>query len=348
MHQKKRSSGGFSLIEVLISLVLAVGMMAATSALLKNSLDLVDTTTLLGEMNQNARVGINLLSKDLSVAGAGIRFIGAVQLPDGKGASASRYACDEQDCHVANGLFADRRLYPITPGPNKGPEVGGNQTDAVTLMYRDAESRLDQYFLVKMTPSGSQIEFDSRTSPRPDDPIRGIKEGDVLIVHNVNGSAAAVATSVQGFRVNLAANDPLGFNQPSAEHGNVASLANEGTNVYPETSAFKISLVSYFLEADAPTDVRRLMRHVGARPPLAVAENVADFQVTYDIFDDSGGGVTTSDLDDAGGKPNLIRKINLRLVVRAPRRGSSGKRYDYAVLQTSVSARNLAFLDRYQ
>jgi len=348
MQQEKRSSGGFSLIEVMIALVLGVAMLAATSALLRSSLSLVDATTSLGEMHQNARVAVNLVSTDLSMAGAGVRFIGAIQLPDGHGASTSRYACDDEGCYVADSMFTDRRLYPITPGHNKGPDIDGTRTDAVTVMYRDANTRFDQYFLVDITSSGSQITFDPRTDPPPEDPVRGLKRGDILIVHNVNGSAAAVATNVHGFKVNFSASDPLNFNQPSADHGNIGALANEGTHVYPETSAFKVSLVSYFLEATASSNVRRLMRHVGAHPPVAVAENIADFQVTYDIFDDSGGGVTTSDLDDAAGKPNHIRKINLRLAVRSPRLGAFGNSYDYSILQTSVSARNLAFLDRYE
>jgi hypothetical protein len=353
MRKANRSCRGFSLIEILITLGLGIVILAATTSLLRSSLDLVDTTTLVGEMHQNARVGLNLVARDLSMAGWGIPT-GGIQLPEGGSAKMSQYACDEEGCYVDDNSFDDRRLYSITPGSRKGPVVAGNSTDAVTMLYKDPESHFDRYPLTNITSSGSQITFDPATNPAPDDPTRGIKKGDILIVWNTGGYAAAVATNVSGFKVDFANNDPLDFNQPSADHGNIAGLCVKDDKgnpkkpiEYPElTFAFKVSLISYFLEADAATNARRLMRHVGAHAPVAVAENVLDFQVTYDIFDESGAGMT-GNLDDADDRPNLIRKVNLFMTVRTPRLGSLNKRYEYSVLRTSVSARNLAFVDRY-
>ncbi len=89
------------------------------------------------------------------------------------------------------------------------------------------------------------------------------------------------------------------------------------------------------------------MRQVGAHPPVPVAENVENLQITYDIYDeDAVAG--TAELDDAGGTPNLIRKVNITLSTRSPRQSLLGREFQRVSLTTSVGPRNLTYKDRYE
>ena len=93
------------------------------------------------------------------------------------------------------------------------------------------------------------------------------------------------------------------------------------------------------------------MRLVNARVPVPVAENVADLRFTYDTYD-STGNLLNATGDGGMGlatpiSPSLIRTINLaHLTMRSQLRGKSG--YQSMDIQTSVSARNMSFTDRYK
>ncbi len=88
------------------------------------------------------------------------------------------------------------------------------------------------------------------------------------------------------------------------------------------------------------------MRQVSAHPPVPVAENVVDLQMTYDIFDDiTEAGA--ADLPDAGSSLNQIRKINISLAIRSSAESLSDRDSQRIHLTTSVGPRNLTYRDRY-
>lgn len=337
---------GFSLVEAMVTMILGTIILVASLAFLRPAVDIAELILQKGEMQQNARVAVNLIHRDLSIAGTGMQT-GGIQLPDGNGAQNSRFACDQATCYLTNGIFDDKRMYAVTPGNAKGSVINGVSTDVVTLVFKDESVDLDQFPLDAITPSGNQVDFNPATA-NLNDPVVGIRIGDILVLCNANGCAAAVVTQVSGNRVNFAANDPLRFNQPSAAFGNVAALANPGTPAgqYPPTVAFRVQLVTYYLDDSLP-DNPRLFRQVNAQTPSPVAEHVENLQFGYDIFDENTA-VATADLSDAGGFPNQIRKINISISVRSPRQLSGGRGFERMTLATSASARNLAFRDRFE
>jgi hypothetical protein len=112
-------------------------------------------------------------------------------------------------------------------------------------------------------------------------------------------------------------------------------------------------MITYFIQIVPGPDGNdsRLMRQIGARAPTPIAEHIEDLQLTYDVFDDTTGTLNTGLADAATGappipKPNQIRKINLILTARSPRRNAQGN-YDRISFTTSLGPRNLSFHDRY-
>jgi len=302
-------------------------------------------TTQLTEMQQNARVALNLMTQDLSIAGTGFP-LGGIQLPTGTGSQRPRYGCDiDGQCHVAQNA-QDDWLYGITPGDGLGPTINGAATDVVTLVYRDPNLPLDRNVLVSISSPGTSIQVNAGDVSLISDAAHGVKNGDVLVLCNANGCAAGTVTDVSSDTIQFGASDPLNFNQPGVGGGIISSIANSGSPVtYPPTSAYRVLITRYYIDSTTS----RLMRQVNALPPVPVAENVENLQITYDTFDDATLTATTnlSTLPNTYGVLNQIRKINVTVSVRAPSQDTFKAKYERFSLKTSVSARNLAFRDRY-
>jgi prepilin-type N-terminal cleavage/methylation domain-containing protein len=339
-----RNSRGFTLVEALIAIMLTAILLAATLAILRPAGDLSSLVKARGELQQNARVALNSLSRELSISGTGFP-LGGIQLPAGDNSSPSLFACTFGHCYVADNTYQDERLYAVTPGSGRGSSIAGVPTDVVTLSYRDDSYSLDQYPLTYINATGTVIRVDSRTTPAISDPVVGIQAGDFLVLSNANGCAAAVVTSVGSSEIDLRAGDPLRINQVTAEYGNVKALQNPGGG-FPPTRAYRVNVVTYFLDTTIE-DNPRLMRQVSAHEAEPVAEHVENLQLTYDIFEDDTSA-SSSDLPNAGDRPNQIRKINLFVAARSPGERLFGKGFDRTTMRTAVSARNLVFRDRYE
>jgi len=338
---------GFTLIEALISLALATIMFSATLMILRPAIEVTSLAEQRGEMQQNARVAVNFIARELSIAGTGIPM-GGVQLPAGNGSVPPRFACGPEVCYLEGAIFYDNRLYSVAPHAYMGPYVQGGMTDVVTLVYRDETFKLDQYSLVRVNRDGTEITVDPATYPPITDPVNGIRSGDVLIVCNVNGCGAGVVTALDSTTtIRMDPGDPLHFNQTGAEYGNIKSLANPGTDgEYPPTRAFRVNLVTYFIDASRP-DNPKLMRQVNAHEAFPVSEFIESLKFTYDVFDDDTS-ITTANLPDTYGRENQIRKINIEVKTRSQEKSLYRRKYDRTAIKTSVSARNLTFRDRYE
>ena len=341
MRQKALSSRGSSVLELCMSTLLTGVLLLAGGALFRPAMDVSYMLTQRAAMQQSVRSAMDVMSRELALAGNGIPG-GGIQLPDGAGSVPS--ASDSEGCYVTSpdNQYSRARLHALTTGDDKGAVVNGVTTDIMTVAYRDPNSNLDEYPLTEVSVSGNQIRFDTNTSPAYDDPDTGVRSGDVLLLCNMNGCAAGAVTNVQAANgyVDLGA-DPLDINQPTATFGNISSLMSPAS----ETRAFRILVVTYYIDASNP-DALRLMRQVNAHPPQVAAFNVENLQMSYDIFDQNSSTVT-NDLSDAGGTPNQIRKINMSVGARSPVESLFQRGYERLTLTTSVSPRNLRFRDLY-
>lgn len=350
LPSSNRSARGFSLVEFLVSTAAGLVLLAAAVLLFRQLTDIGTTTLRHTDMLQNGRVAVNMMSRDLATAGTGLPNAG-VQLPGGSGAVSALFACDYTGvCYVATNTYSAGRLYALNPGDGLGPAVSGVMTDVVTVAYKDPSSALDQYPLAGISTEGDQLQVSTLTTPPIDDPVNGIVNGDVLLVCNVNGCAVGTVTGVNApaNQISLAAGDCLHFNQPSAGFGNIKSLATPaGSGIYPQTSAFRILVITYYVDATTQPDAPRLMRQVNGQPPIPVAENIENLQLSYDTFDENTS-VATVNLANAGGVPNQIRKVNISITSRARSRQIGRVDYDRITLATSVSPRNLSFKDLYK
>lgn len=358
---------GMTLIEMVIALSLGILVIGVAVNLFSKGLDATFLVSQRAQMQQDTRAAENIMVKDISLAGSGIQ--GGLAVASGTGKN-PRFGCDQTNCYVGNGagiLFPGNYLYPIIPGPGLGTTINGvkGPTDVITVSYTDTTFLLNCYTVAFNKADGTSVTFTTPNPLPPSCPVApqpvtdaavGLKLGDLVLFSNtVNGNQAmavgevtTAAGAASPYTVTFSDPDRLYLNQTAATGGDMAQIT-KGTG----TEAYRLFVITYYLDvlpdpAGVGLGTPRLMRQVNGQTPVPVAENVADLRFTYDTYDDSGNLLT--DLTDAGASqgvsPNMIRKINIKhMTSRSAMNSKTG--YQSLDVQTSVSARNMSFKDRY-
>ncbi|HTS38262.1 MAG TPA: prepilin-type N-terminal cleavage/methylation domain-containing protein [Candidatus Solibacter sp.] len=372
--QRQKSGRGFTLLELMISMALGLIVMAAMASLFKTGMNSTMLVTQRAETQQNMRAAIDLMVKDISMAGAGLPS-GGLQLPTGGGATAAKFGCDQSGtCHVTNHTYAGNFMYGIIPGYTNGVEGGATITaapppainDSITVAYADYNFPLFEYDVTfPSAPDGTSICLTpntafSATPPPAVNGAGGIKAGDLILINGANGvTAVGEATNVTANSITFAQTDPLNMNWTGGTHTNniyaVSSNVGYATCPPPVTvpqttqgTAYRLYVVTYYLTVPGAGQTPRLMRQVNGLTPAPVADDIVNLQFAFDTYNS-----TTSALDanqanpiGVGESPSNIQKVNL--IVMGQSIINNGNKSQNMFLTTSVSARNMAFRDRYQ
>lgn len=371
MRSGKHNARGFTLVELLMAMALGLIVMASTAQLFKGGMDATILVTQSSEMQQSVRSTLNLVAKDISMAGSGMPP-GGLSLPNGAGATPSFFAVDPTKAWLANNTYPTgviggspvvNYMFGIVPGAGNGMELGGpaNLTatgagaDAITVIYADYAFPLNQYTATfpAANPNGDVVNFALPAVVPAGFPLiqsaTGLQVGDLILLNNPTGYAVGEVTGIapgNGTTTNVtfANGDPLNINQSGAAKGNIKSIIAGGNPV-----ATRIWAVTYFMEVPpaATSQPPRLMRQVNGQAPSPVADNIIGFTITYDVCDGTVvvgcSGVANPLL--APYSPSQIHKVNIQVMGQTLQ--SYGNRSRSTVLATSVSTRSLSFKDRY-
>jgi hypothetical protein len=214
----------------------------------------------------------------------------------------------------------------------------------VNILYADNLVPLNETPLAAIGSNGSSMTVDSGT------PITGIpnaiKTGDLIALSNGLGNTLQYVTSVTGQTVYFTAGDPLNLNQPTVNQGSIKQLKDPGTGIFPPTTATRVWLVTYYIDATTDPTVPRLIRRINNQPGQTVALVIEDLQLTYDLVD----GITNPtgvDTPTAPNSPNQIRRANIYIEGRSNAQVRNKEDYLRRTLTTQVSLRSLSFVDRY-
>jgi len=392
MRSSPKSSRGFTLLELMISMAVGLIMIAAAVQLYSSGVDATWVISQKAEMQQDLRSTSDMLLKDISLAGAGMPLGQGIALPSGAGVRPLYgYANGCSNCVNTNGLqypcaaptgTCVPTLFGIIPGYQLGITPPGSTTrsDVITMVYTDTVFALNCYNI--SFPAGGGINPVTFTLPSPlpsscvlppnivtpqpvNDPVVGLQTGDVVFFQNTLGSSSGQAvaevstvakTGTNTYTVTFADSDPLKLNQSTATSGDLAQIIT-GTG----TTATRLFVITYYLwlqpdPLGVGTGTPVLMRQVNGHAPTPVAENVVNMQFTYDTYAADGTLLNNSGDggESTGVSPNLIRKINvLHLSIRSQLAGTRSalyatKGFQTYDIQTSISARNLSYQNRYQ
>ncbi len=360
---------GFTLIELLIAMALGLIVLGSTVQLFKSGMDATRLVTQSSEMQQNTRAALNLMAKDVSMAGSGLPS-GGLSLPYGAGSVASKFAVDGSGPWLANNTYptgtvagapVSNFMYGIIPGPANGTEgaplaiaATGKIPDAITTIYADYAFPLSQYTVTfpVANPNGDLIVLSPPAAPPPGFPAiqsaTGLQLGDLILLNNNKGYAVGEITGIAAAGANtnitFADVDPLRMNQSGAANGNIKYIIGGGA-----TTATRIWAVTYFIEVPAPATGQppRLMRQVSGQKPVPVADNIINVAISYDVCDGTNGPGCAGIPNPLAApfSPNQIHKVNIQIMAQTLT--SYGNQSRSTVLATSVSTRSLSFTDRY-
>lgn len=358
--QRNTKAFGFSLMELMVGMSLGLLIMGSAVQLFTMGMRSTNMVSKRAEMQEDMRAAIEIMTKDISMAGAGLPT-GGIQLPNGS-ASASRFGCDQTGtCHIPNTFTYPNGnyMYWVIPGYQTGIEANavisaapGTPASSISVVYADFNFPLNEYNVTfPIGGNGTSVNIAPNPAYNPAPPLvtaaGGLQVGDLIWLSNSAGNAVGEVTGYTNGTITFATGDALNMNQigPGVT-SNIASLMAVGS-----ATANRIFVVSYYLNVPAVAgQYPRLMRQVNGLAPVAVADNIINLQFAYDSYNTSGA---TNVLDPnqpnplgVGDSINTLQKINISVMGQAL--SAAGDRQQNMALSTSVSARNMAFRNRYQ
>lgn len=330
---------GFTLAETLVATALTLIVLGTAVGALSDAVTLADKTRRVSDTNQGLQAALALMVRDFIQTGHGIPA-GGIPLPSGNGAlPVLRPGAVDGSLTFP----ADWSTVPsVSPGAGLGPAVRGQTTDVVSVLYADATLALSQWPLTSMAADGSSMTVDART---PISGAGGLHEGDLVMFSNALGNALQMVTRVDDQTAYFAAGDPMHLNQPGAETGSILALRSGAA--FPPTTATRVVLVSYFIDAATDPAWPRLIRQVNLGVQPAVALGVENLQFSFDLVDGQANpaNVKTPDADHSA---NQIRKVNIFMAGRSQDVDQTTHAYFRNAVATQVSLRSLSFVDRYR
>lgn len=358
--QTQNAKRGFSLLELLVSMSLGLIVLAAMTSLFRTGMNSTFLVSQRAETQQNMRAAIDLMTKDINQAGAGLPS-GGVQLPTGAGATASKYGCDQAGtCYVPTFTYPTANyMYGVIPGWSNGvqgnaviPATPGRRNDSITVIYADYNFPLWQYF-VSFPSTANALTVNVAPNPafNPAPPAinsaGGIQVGDLIEFSNSRGTAIAEVTGLTANSMTFANLDALNINQSGAASNNLQSI-NPLLTTDTNTVAYRLFAVTYYLTVPVAPQLPRLMRQVNGLTPVPVADNIINLQFAYDVYNSTTSALDSNQPNPLGvaESPNLIQKINIWIMGQSMTQ--NGNKSQSMYLATSVSARNMAFRNRYQ
>ncbi len=378
---------GFSLAELLIAMAIVLVVMAGTTTALKNAYRSAENARGIIDVNNNLRIAADLIVRDFIQVGQGLPTGRVVQVPNGASAGRIQRpypqgsACTQFDAGILT-------LSAVTVGPGCGPTVDGVATDMVTTLAVDSMlDSVPVYSSDMLNGHWAKVALPAQcatgTLPNCTTFVAGtytggldistgtgddVAVGDLMMFTKGSVSSLVYVTAVDGNQTfTFATGDPMKINQFGGVLNGTAddleATAPKGNNT---ALVSRIRMITYYLDNTIDPTTPRLMRHMNWGVPtlpvnqrgLTVAFGIENLQFTYDMVDGvtnpASVKMTAADLNGTGRcapnacSPNQIRKVNVYLSGRSTQTFSLTKRFFRNALETQVSLRSLALVNRYQ
>jgi type II secretory pathway pseudopilin PulG len=333
------SASGFSLAETLVATALTLIVLSTAVGALMDGVKLGDMTRRVADTNQGLQAALALIVRDFIQTGHGIPS-GGIPLPSGDGSVL--VARPGPPGSVLTFPVDWQTIPAVSPGAGLGPVIRGQATDLISVIYADPTLALGQWPLAAMADDGSSMTVDDRT---PIGSAGGLRPGDIIMFSNATGNALQMVTRTDHQVVYFDDGDPMHLNQRGAAAGSVMALRPGAT--FPPTTATRIILVSYYIDAVTDADWPRLVRQVDAGGQPAVALGTENLQFSFDLVDGltNPANVKTPAVENSA---NQIRKVNIFLAGRSQDLDQTTQAFFRNAVATQVSLRSLSFMDRYR
>lgn len=348
----------------MIATAVMLVIMATTLSMLTDALHANEAVTDMADMQDNLRASMNLMVRDLVQAGGGIP-IGGISIPYTDPLNPNGFpippAMNRPSPPTQAYTFpVAPAMTAINPGFQLGPNSLGQLTDMITVIYADntlpwsamapINNPLGPTCAGVLAANGSTITFDTVTAGCATLVAGNVSvvPGDLIMLsNNQGGNIIQLVTAVAGNGLVFAAGDAFGLNQQPAGSGTIVQMQT-APGVFPPTSATRVWMVTYYIDANTVPGRPQLIRRVNFNAPQVVGQVIEGLQISYDVVN----AVATAPPNNARNiiapdSPSQIRKVNLYLAARSENPYSVTRQYFRANLLTQVGMRGLSFQNRY-
>ncbi len=352
IQQRTAGERGFTLAELLVGMVLTLVVTGGALLAFQQAVVSMEGTRLKLQMDDNVRLALDLMVRDLIQTGDGLPNGKTIPVPNGLGASRINRPGPSLDPFPSTTID----LAAVTPGHQLGPIVNGVRSDVISILHADTSfDRGEDERTCTMAGNGRSCVFfhrDPVTNARVTDATDNVGTmrdpllaGDLLMVTAATGGATTLVmvTSVTpATTAQFAAGDPMNLNQPTAPAGSIDAInPNPGTPF--DVTVRRVRMITYWVQSQSGTDRLELMRQVNMSQPQRVASGIERLWLTYDLVD----GVDNPTEEEDPATPTQIRKVNIILAARSADRYRTTNDFVRTTMSTQVSLRSLALVDRY-
>lgn len=347
-YRPRENEKGFSLLELMISVVLFVLVSGTVFGLLQVARQGRAAISENSGLNRNVRVALNLIGRDTYNAGYGYPLRNTVVLPDNRISALLGIPNDfDTTRDTIAPIVAGNNLYTNSHSTNTA-----TRTDQITFLFKDTTFNVVGTGDAAMSQP-LNINAATTTSTGIDEivPLSGsnsaCRVNDIYLVTGNTGSTLGVATALAGTnRVQFANGDVLGFNQTGA--------SGPLRQITVPASIQRVIMVTYFVTSDGTLTRREYANRPPAVPAVAFVDQplvygVEDFQVQY-ILDDgtltdnpsAGPNGIPGDEDDTPTNLAAVRQVRITIAVRSIERNAAGQPFKLSMTST-FSTRNLGY-----
>ena len=374
-QQMTKRQSGFSLLELMVSVAILVSVVGVTMKMLLDTSHANEGITLLADMTENLRASMTFMQRDLTQAGEGLPQSG-IPYPQGGSAKAINWPAAppaiNQTFPFPAPLPQSTTVLAIAPGDGLGNKVKTVPTDLISMMYVDNSlvdtnnNTLNTYPIYQnvgaktcagsINAAATTVNFDATCINITGN--NGIKAGDLILFTNSLGYAIQTVTAVSAQAVTFAASDAFNFNGQlaTATAGTMKQLQNGAAGAggpYPATTATRVKLLTYYIDATTNSALPQLIRRVNFNTAYPVGQGIEDLQITYGIANSANigaygaAGPGNAKYPITPDTPTNIRTVNLFVAARSENTYSQTGQFFRNNMMTTVCVRSLSFVNRY-
>jgi len=350
-----RDDDGFSLVEMLVSIVIFLIVTGAIWSVLSVARQSSTTVNRSVELSKTVRVGMNLLGRDTYNAGFGYPFTTTVWLPDNRVSALLGIPNDSDTTRDT--------VPPIIAGNNitlnsfnATPNV---KTDQVTFFFKDStfnrigpteDEKISTPISINIAAAPTGTGIDEIVPLSGSNDMCGLN--DIYMIAGGTGAMVGMATKlIDGAdghpdTVQFANNDKLKFNL-TGPTGPMSTLTLPA-------SLYRIKIVTYFVTADGTLTRREYGNYGTATAPNGYVDEplvygVENFQIKYVMEDgalsdnpSAGGNGTPGDGDDDAARLMAVRQVRFIIDARSIEPGPDGS-FARTSMTSIFSTRNLGY-----
>jgi len=242
----RRPRAGFTIIEMLVATMVMMAVTGAIFTLLNPAQGINQTQPEVSDMQQRMRVGVDTLTKDLIMAGAGTYMGSSAGALYNYFAPIMPYRTGDQSPDPPNLFYRSDTLSLMYVPP----------TPAQTGVVQDLGNGNSQELVVKPQYNCGLDKHDQ---------LCGFQDGMRVLIYDVDGSwDSTTLTNVQDEALHL------------QHSGKLSGAYDSGSAVITEVAAH-----TYYLKTDINTNTYQLMHYDGYKTDLPVVDNVVKLNFAY-------------------------------------------------------------------